>query len=206
MFGNRQQLDVGVTEILHVGNQFGNEFVPPVEAAIVMPPPGTGMQLVDADRAMLPVEVRTCSDPVAIAPRIARVFGHAAGGFRARKHLPCIGVGLSHQLTMLAEDFVLVGMSRNETRNEQLPDTGGATAAHGMAPAIPCVEVADHADALNGGRPHGKQAACHAIDGFQARTKDFPGLEVTPLTQQIQIHLAQLRAKRIGAMHGVPIA
>ena len=195
MLGHRQQFDVGVAEILYIGNQFGDEFIPGIKTAVGMAPPGTGMQLVDADRAMLPVEVRAGVDPAAVLPGIGRVVGHATGGLRTHEHLPCVGIGFFHQLATAAEDFVFVDLAGSQAGDEQFPDAGGAAAAHRVAAAIPVVEIADHADALHRRCPHGKQATRHAIDGFQARAEHLPGFEMAPLADQIQVHFAQLRTQ-----------
>jgi hypothetical protein len=118
MLGDRHQLDMGVAEILHVGNEFGGEFVPAVKTPVVVAPPRSGMQLVDADRTMLPVEVGAGSHPVAVFPGMHRFIGHAAGGLGPHEHLSRIRVGLPHQLAVPAEDFVFVGRAGGKAGDE----------------------------------------------------------------------------------------
>ena len=206
MLGHRHQFDVGIAEIQHVGNQLGRKFAPAVEAAVGMPTPGTGMQFVDADGPMLPVEVGARVHPAAVLPGIEGVVGDAAGGLGTHEHLARIGIGLAHQLAMSAENFIFVGVAGIQTWDEQLPDTRCAAAAHRMTAAIPLVEIADHADTLHRRGPYGKQAPRHAVDGLQARTQHLPGLEMPPFAEQIEIHFAQLRTEAVGTLHGVPFA
>jgi len=136
VLGHRQKFDVCIAELEHVGDQGLDQLVPAVEAAVGVASPRAGMQFVDAHRLVLPVELGTCGDPGVVLPGIRRVVGNPAGGFRPRKHLPRVGVGLFRQLAVAAEDFVLVGMPRGESGNEQFPHAGRAAAAHRMAASV----------------------------------------------------------------------
>src|SRR4030065_252610 len=66
--------------------QLGSGSAQGIEAAVVGAAPRTGMQFVDADRAMLPVEVRARVEPRAVLPGVRAVIGHAAGGLGAPEH------------------------------------------------------------------------------------------------------------------------
>ena len=53
-----------------------------------------------------------------------------------------------------ADDFVFVEGAFAELGDEDLPHPGAGTLAHGVAPAVPGVEIADHRDAARVGRPY----------------------------------------------------
>jgi len=60
-----------------------------------------------------------------------------------------------------------------------------------MAPSVPVVERADHADPPGIGRPDREGDAIHAFHGHRARTEPFVDLEMLALCQEVHVHLAQ---------------
>ena len=64
---------------------------------------------------------------------------------------------------MAALDLVLVDLALAEVGDEELPDPGRAAIAHRVAPAVPVIEVADHADPLGVGRPDGEMDAAETL-------------------------------------------
>src|SRR5262245_1962121 len=56
-----------------------------------------------------------------------------------------VRVGLLHEIaTVTALDLELVHLTLAQIRNEELPDSSRPTIDHGMAAAIPVIEVSDH--------------------------------------------------------------
>lgn len=76
--------------------------------------------------------------------------------------------------------------------------------------AIPTVELADQADALGVGRPHGERHATHHTVGRGKRagvgTQDFPKPFVAALGEQVQVDLAQGGQESVRIGHGVWLA
>src|SRR5713226_1047457 len=70
---------------------------------------------------------------------------------------------LRQQRAAGAEDLVFVDVVRLESRDEDLPDAGPLAQAHRVAPAVPVVEIADHADAPRIGRPYREGEAQHGV-------------------------------------------
>ena len=64
------------------------------------------------------------------------------------------GIGFHLPNTVGIEDFVLVDLADTHTWNEQFPYAGRPKLAHGMATAVPAIEIADNADGMSIGSPH----------------------------------------------------
>ena len=70
---------------------------------------------------------------------------------------------------MGAKDFVFVRLARLQARHKQLPYAVGVAQAHGVATAIPTIEIAYHRHPPRIWRPHGKAHPRHAINLQQLR-------------------------------------
>jgi hypothetical protein len=67
-----------------------------------------------------------------------------------------------------------------------------------MAAAVPLVEVADDADALGAGRPHGKSHARHARVNQRVRADFAIQLKVAAFAKQVQVVLGEHRREAVG--------
>ncbi len=141
------------------------------------------------------------SDPVAILPGVRRVVRHAAGGFGAQEHLPRVGIGLSRPAGRGCREFRICRrgrQSRPGMNNSQMPEVprqriGWRRPSQSLKSPITLTRCTAGAHTAN-------RQPVHAVDGFQACAQHFPGFEMAPFAEQVQIHLAQLRRKAVGAL------
>ena len=68
MLGDRHEFEMGIVHLLEVRHQPVGQFPPVQERAILVPLPGSGMQLVDRDGLMLPVEAVAPLKPGIVLP------------------------------------------------------------------------------------------------------------------------------------------
>ena len=119
---------------------------------------------------------------------------------RPQLHAAGEGITLDENVTVRCLDLELVAYSGASCGQEQLPDTGGASGAHGMIAAVPVVEVPDNTDAPRVRRPHGE---CHPLDPIELpemRAELVVDVEMGALAKQVEIEVAENRR------HGVRVA
>jgi len=91
---------------------------------------------------------------------------------------------------------------------EQFPDTAADHFTHGIDPAIPTVEIADHADSFCVRRPYREINAGSIADGARMRAELFINLPVLSFSEEVQIDFAHDRPVLIGiagqVMRSVP--
>ena len=200
MLGDRQKFDMGETEIADIGRQLVGELAigQPAAAFVRSPPPGAEMHFVDRDRRI----AARCSPPAPAPDACDRLsvdddrrrLGTQLGGKRDR-------IGFQRQQFAVApENLELVSVSGRDRRHEDFPEAVAAH-AHGVAAAVPKIEIADDADALRIGRKHSERDARDAIEHERMRAELVIELEMRALAQQIQIEIGQDRRKPIGVFH-----
>ncbi len=69
-----------------------------------------------------------------------------------------------------------------------------------MSPPVPGVPVADHADALGVGRPHGEDHAVHAVDAGPVGAELVVHAIVGALAEQVEIVVGQRRGEAVGIL------
>ena len=99
---------------------------------------------------------------------------------------------------MRADDLVLVGAAGTDIGDEDLPDAGVLPVAHGMAPAVPVVEIADNRNPLGVGSPDGEvEAGCALmLELMRAQLVEEP--EMRALGDIVVVHRAEHRTEGIG--------
>ena len=122
---------------------------------------------------------------------------------RPRRHLggKAIGVGLLEDMFVVA-DLVLVAGAFAQPRNEDLPEAAGDMLPHGMAAAVPGVEVADHAHAGGVRGPDGEVHPVHAVDGPQLRPEPGIALPMPAFVEQVTVVIGQQRREGVWVVHG----
>ena len=123
MLRDRHEFQVGVVHLLKVGYQPIGQFTPVQETAIIVMLPGTGMQLVDRDGLVLPVETAAGLEPFAVLPVETASGRSVRDRLGSQAHLPGIGIRLDGHLPFPAENFELVCIAGIKPRNEELPDS-----------------------------------------------------------------------------------
>lgn len=174
MLRDRHQLHVREAEFPYVGGQLGGEL-----AVAEARPPGRQVDLVDGERRLVDRAVAPVGHPVRVLPLVARGRDHRGRGGR---HLRVAGhrVGPLGVRPVGPADVVLVDGTLADTREEELPDTGGAERAHGEGRAVPVVEVARDPDPACVRRPDREAGARHALVLHGLRAERLPELLVRP--------------------------
>ena len=109
-------------------------------------------------------------------------------------------IGLERQqVAVRAQDLEFVLVSCAGCRHENFPEAVAAH-AHGMAPAVPDIEIADDAHAPRVRREYGEGDARHAIERDRMRAELVIEPEMGALAQQIEIEIGQNRRKAIGVV------
>src|SRR5690606_41105328 len=101
---------------------------------------------------------------------------------------------------MRADDLVFVDFSHYHIRDEDFPYADARMQAHGMASAIPVVEMADHADAGGVRRPHGKARAGDTIEAHGMSALHLIKAHVPPFTDQMPVELAKHAWQAVGVL------
>ena len=100
------------------------------------------------------------------------------------------GVGLERQQTAVGTlDLELVAGALRNAGQKGLPHAGRCAPAHGVAPPIPVVEVADNGSPLCIGRPDREVYAGNPVQAQRMGTQHLPEFEVRALPQQMFVHL-----------------
>ena len=112
------------------------------------------MHLVNRNRLVEALAVGPVGQPFLVVPgEIGDIPDHRRG-LRPQFGGEAVGVGFLDQIAVVpALDLVLVDLAVAEVGNEDLPDAGSSPVAHRVPPAVPMIEVADHADPLRIGGP-----------------------------------------------------
>ncbi len=157
------------------------------------------MNLVDRDRAVARVLGAARGHPGFVGP--GRVVGALQDGGGLGRLLRREGdrIGLEREERAVgAADLVLVVRAGLQARYEQLPDSAVLPQPHGVATAVPLVEVADHADAAGIGCPDREAETCDAVDRLSLRAEDAVGDVAADLAQGFDVALVQGRAEAVG--------
>ncbi len=112
------------------------------------------------------------------------------GGLRRRLECDAERIGLLQKVTVLRANLELVLFAVGKIGNENLPDAGRDEQPHRVNAAVPAVEIADQADAIGVGRPHGKVHASGRADDEAVRAELFERTQVGPLAEQVEIEVA----------------
>ena len=127
--------------------------------------------------------------PLRVAPHVVEPRDDGGGQRRDLEREP-EGIGLQQQLAVQRRtDLEFVARPLSDPRDEDLPDAGGAEAPHRVPPAVPAVEVADHADSLGVRRPDREVDAVGLADSHQVRAKLVVNARVLALREQVDVVL-----------------
>ena len=182
VFGDRHHLDMGEAEIGDIGHELvGQLAIGQIAAAFgQVAAPRAEMHLVDRDRRLAVVA------PPALGHPGRRPATHARDGAATTEAVRGGGsvrfgmrVGLQRQQRAVgAEQLVFVERAGAEPGHEDLPEPAGVALPHRHAPAVPAVEIADHADPARVRRPHRKGDARrprHARSGGRRASDSWRG-------------------------------
>ena len=109
-------------------------------------------------------------------------------------------IGLERQqLAVAADDLVFVFVAGARAGHENFP-IAVAAHPHGVAPAVPEIEVADHADAPRVRREHHEGDAVDAVMPHRMRAELVVKLEMGAFAEQMKVEVGQDRRKAIGVL------
>ena len=166
VLGDGQQFQVREAHILRVGRQGLGQFLPAQPAAVIMPAPAAQVHFVDRHRCLAVVEGLALFRQ----RHLRRHAGYHAGGGRSHLGGEGKGVGLQRQqMAGAVQQFEFVMVAACGVGHKDFPQAGTWMKAHGMAPAVPGVEVADHADAARIRRPDHEAHTVHITQAHRVR-------------------------------------
>ena len=96
-----------------------------------------------------------------------------------------------------ADDLVFVFVAGARAGHEDLP-IAIAAHAHGVAPSVPEIEVADDADALRIRRPHHESHALDAVQHQGMGAELVVEAQVIAFAEEIQVEIGQNRREAVG--------
>ena len=157
------------------------------------------MDFVDGNGRFEPVFLRAAREPAGVLPFVVIEAGDDGARIGAQLGAEGVGIGFEGEnVAAGADDFIFVDGAFAELGEENLPEAGGATSAHGMDAAIPAIEIAHDADALGAGGPNGEVNAADAFQGDHMSAQFFVSVVVAAFAHEIQIKLAKYDGKGIG--------
>ncbi len=107
-------------------------------------------------------------------------------------------IGLQRQRgAITADDVIFVALAGLESGHEQLPRAGAVTQPHGIAPAVPAVEIADQRNAPRIGRPHREAHTFDAVNRCDIGAEAMRQVPMCALAKEVQIEIAQQGPKGI---------
>ena len=113
-----------------------------------------------------------------------------------------VRIGLQEDIAERPADLEFVVISHGDSGDENFPDAAAAQTAHHVAAAIPSVEIPHHAHPLRIGSPNCKGGPGNPLHHAGMGPQHTVGLQMLPLTEQIEIDFPQQRGKGIGVPIG----
>ncbi len=194
-----QQLEMGEAETFGVSDQIVAEIVPPGEdPAVRGASPRLGVQFIDGHGGFDDAPPGAGAHPGFVAPGpVSLRFDHGCGRrpeLVSERHR----IGLLEKLALPRPDRELVEVSAADARDEQLPDAGGASQAHGMPPSVPAVEAAHDAHRRRVGSPDGEEHALDAAAAPRSGAEHVVKAEVRALAEEEEIEISELGQEAVG--------
>ena len=209
MLRHREELDVGVSHLLDVGNEVVGQLPvrqvrPPLA---LLPLPGAEVDLVHGHGSLEDASSRAALQPGRVPPLVA--FDGADDRSRPRRELEpeAERVGLGEHLPRApGADLVLVDLLLDDAGEEDLPDPGLSPVAHRVHAAVPMVEIADDGDALRVGRPHRERRAPDPADVDDMAPQLLVLRQVAPFGEEMDVEVGEDRSERVGVVLRPPVA
>jgi hypothetical protein len=204
VFHHGQELDVREAHLDDVVRELVGQLAIVEEAIALLghTPPRTEMHLVDRQRLAKRLASSPLGEPGLVTPpEVVEIRHDRRRARRLRFEGERIGVRFQcERLRVAAADLELVTLVLPQTRHEDLPDAVGWMKPHRMTPAVPVIEISDHAHAPRARRPHREGHAGHAVEGGRVRAELVVGVVVCALGQQMPIEIAQQRRETVGVV------
>ena len=202
MLRDRQQFEMRVAHLDDVRQQRVREFAVAEKAVALLRPalPRAEMHLVDAHRRAMPLLRAPRLQPRRVVPRVAFQIENERGRRRAVLAEKGERIALQNDRPVRLPDLEFVVRALADAGQENLPHPAAEQLPHRVAPPVPPVEFADHADPLRIRRPHVKRRPAHALDLGEVRAELFVKLPVLPLSEEMQIERPEQNPRGIRIM------
>ena len=174
-----EELQVGVAHVHGVGDEGVGQLVIAVVAAVLIPPPGAQMDLVDVQGAGHVILAGPLAEPLGVLPGVVLQVPQPGGGLRGLLGPEGEGVGLVQQIPALGLDDVLIGVPGLGAGYKQMPYSRQGGGEHDIFFRVPIAELARHPDRLRPWGPDREAVALLAVDhglvGAEAGIGLLPG-------------------------------
>ena len=170
VFHDRQELDMGVAHILDVGDELRGQLFIIQVAAVVVPLPGSGVDLVDIDRPADGGLLCHAGAVGAVMPAEAVRRVDDAGGLRQRAAAVAVGIGLVDRPAGAALHAVFIGLSLFGVGGDGFPHTA-VQLPHGKILCVPEIKITDDMDGRSVRRPDTEHIAAPV---FQPVAAEIP--------------------------------
>ena len=196
-----QDLYVRVAHLLHVIDQLHGELVVGEVAAgmvvgvwvavsgeaVRVALPAAKVALEDVERPLEEVLLGAGGHVLLVLPLIAGDIRGARRRPRGALRVERVRVGLVQQVAVGGLDQVLVELALRGAGHEAVPHAAGGRARKVGGLRVPVVEVADHANALDVRRPHGKPVALDAVLVARVRAELLVAAVPHALAHKVQV-------------------
>ena len=155
---------------------------------------------------MLPVPAGARREPRLVRPLKVRWRAHHSRCSGPQLEAVAVGVRFQLQPSPGVAHFEFVVHAGDQAGDEDLPDTAQAPRPHGVAQAVPLVEITHHTDPLRIGRPGGKAHTGNALVLAAVRAQHPVDVPVLALAKQVQVEIADSGAKAVRVLRLLPFA
>ncbi len=157
------------------------------------------MNLVNRDRLVERLPLGPCGHPVLIAP--GELSDVPDNRCRPGPHFrgETVRIRFLNEIALMAAlDLEFVDFALHQVGDEKFPDSGRPAIAHRMPPAIPVVEIANHADALGVRRPDREIDTSNSAVGHDVGTEPLVVAEMRTFAQEVKVEVGQRRPEAVG--------
>ena len=134
-----------------------------------------------------------------LRPRQLRAVDHDRRGEGTHLAAEADRIGLQQQLARACDDLVFVFVAGRGAGHEDFP-VAVAAHAHGVAAAVPEIEIADDADAPRVRCPDHEGDAADAVHLHRMRAELVVERQMIAFAEQIEIEIGEHRRKAIGVL------
>src|SRR5207253_7909879 len=139
--------------------------------------------------------------PSGVGPAITAQVVNQRGGFLAVLAEKGKRIAFQENRAASSADLKFVMRIFTDTGNEQFPDAAADQLTHGVNPAVPAIEIADHTHALGVRRPDREVNTGVVTDLADMRTEFFVKTPVLAFSEKMNVHFAHDHAIRIRIAH-----
>ena len=153
MLHHRQQLNVGIAHVLHIGDQLLRQLAVGKGVAVRISPPGAGVHLINVHRTVVYRGVLFFMQPFFVPPAVTADFQHFGCRAGAGLLMNAAGVTFIHGFPVSAHDVVFIAGVRFHML-ESAGEYAALQTVHGLSRRIPVIKIADQRHRAGSGSPY----------------------------------------------------